>query len=59
MSKKKTTVEIIGEAMERNKDMLSTPESAQTAYLANMVILLAALDDDLKRLIHVMEEEKK
>lgn len=64
MNKEKTTVEFIKESLEQNRNMLNTPQAAQTTYLGHIVILLAALDDDLKQLIHILEarnekEEKK
>ena len=67
MNKEKTTVEMIKNVMEvsaKNGNLPNDPQEMQAIHLSTIVILLAALDNDLKQLIHVLEarnekEEKK
>ena len=61
MEKKKyeSTVEIVGDALTKiEKSQYYTPEQLQTMYFKEMVIMLAALDDDLKELIKTLKTEK-
>ena len=53
----KSTVEITSEALSKLiKENNYTPEQLQTIYMSQMVILLAALDDDMKELIKTLKD---
>lgn len=53
----KSTVEITSEALSKLiKENNYTPEQFQTVYISQMVILLAALDDDMKELIKTLKD---
>lgn len=51
-----TTIEIVSDALTKmEKRQTYTPEQLQTIYLKELILMLAALDDDMKELISTLK----
>lgn len=52
----KTTVELVSLALTKmEQQAYYTPEQLQTIYLKELILMLAALDDDMKELISTLK----
>lgn len=53
---RKTIVELVSLALTKmEKQAYYTPEQLQTIYLKELILMLAALDDDMKELISILK----
>ena len=53
---RKTIVELVSLALTKmEKQAYYTPEQLQTIYLKELILMLAALDDDMKELISTLK----